>query len=144
MSEPERDEFLVNFAHDNTRTLVGFAVMGGVFGEGIDLAGDRLTGAAVIGVGLPGICLERNLIRDHFSATHDAGFEFAYMYPGLNRVLQAAGRVIRSDTDRGMVLLIDTRFGTQRYTRLFPCEWQPRRVHSPRQLEQYLHEFRAG
>ena len=143
MSEPERDEFLANFAHDNTRTLVGFAVMGGVFGEGIDLAGDRLTGAAVVGVGLPGICLERNVIRDHFSATHDAGFEFAYMYPGLNRVLQAAGRVIRSDTDRGIVLLIDTRFGTQRYTRLFPREWQPLRVHSPQQLEHYSHEFGA-
>lgn len=143
MTEGERDEFLACFAHDNTRTLVGFAVMGGVFGEGIDLVGDRLTGAAVVGVGLPGICLERNLIRDHFAATHDAGFEFAYMYPGLNRVLQAAGRVIRSDTDRGAVLLIDTRFATQRYARLFPREWQPARVKSPQQLVHELRQFWA-
>ena len=141
MTESDRDEFLALFSHDNTRSLVGFAVLGGVFGEGIDLVGDRLTGAAIVGVGLPGICLERNIIRDYFADTHNAGFEFAYMYPGLNRVLQAAGRVIRSDTDRGMVLLIDTRFATQRYIRLFPREWRPERVHDADQLRQYLNRF---
>ena len=102
MSESERDAFLQHFKQDNSKPLVGFAVMGGIFGEGIDLVGERLSGAVVVGVGLPGICLERELIRQYFADTHKAGFEFAYQYPGINRVLQAAGRVIRSETDRGL------------------------------------------
>ena len=103
--------------------LVGFAVLGGVFGEGIDLVGDRLVGAVVVGVGLPQLCLERDLIREYFNQKNGLGFEFAYAYPGLNRVIQAAGRVIRSETDRGVVLLIDTRFAQAPYRELLPRWW---------------------
>ncbi len=128
MSEAERDEFLRAFAADPSRTQVGFAVMGGVFGEGIDLLGDRLIGAVIVGVGLPQLCLERDAIRDYFQARIGRGFDYAYTFPGMNRVLQAVGRVIRSETDRGVVLLIDTRFGEARYRRLFPSWWRARRV----------------
>ena len=141
MPETERDGFLSRFSHENKATLVGFAVMGGIFGEGIDLVGKRLSGAAVIGVGLPGISLENELIREYFSETLNAGFEFAYMYPGINRVLQAAGRVIRTEKDRGVVLLIDQRFSTHRYRSLLPREWKPVYSHSGRQLEEQLHQF---
>jgi len=141
MSESARGEFLARFSKDNPQTLVGFAVMGGIFGEGIDLVGERLCGAVIVGVGLPGISLEKELIREYFASRLNAGFEFAYMYPGINRVLQAAGRVIRSEKDRGVVLLIDQRFGTQRYKSLLPREWKAVRVHSPRQLCDHLIRF---
>ena len=141
MSESARSEFLARFSRDNPQTLVGFAVMGGIFGEGIDLVGERLCGAVIVGVGLPGISLEKELIREYFTSRLNAGFEFAYMYPGINRVLQAAGRVIRSDKDRGIVLLIDQRFGTRRYKSLLPREWKPVRVHSPKQLSDHLVRF---
>jgi len=123
MSEDARDEFLRAFSADNVETLVGFVVMGGIFGEGIDLRGERLVGSLVIGVGLPQICLERDLIRDFFERKSGTGFEFAYRYPGMNRVLQAAGRVIRTEKDRGVVLLVDERFIRQGYRTLFPKEW---------------------
>ena len=124
MSEAEREEFLAVFDADNEATVVGFAVMGGIFGEGIDLVGERLVGAAVVGVGLPQVCLERDLIRAHFDERGDDGFTYAYTYPGINRVLQAAGRVIRTDADRGVVLLLDRRFAQSRYSRLLPGHWQ--------------------
>jgi DNA excision repair protein ERCC-2 len=123
MAEEERLEFLRQFSGDNAVTLVGFAVMGGIFGEGIDLAGERLLGAIVVGVGLPQVCLEREIIRKWFDNNGRQGFEYAYVYPGMNKVLQAAGRVIRTENDRGLVLLIDDRFFQSRYRRLFPTEW---------------------
>ena len=141
MSELEREEFLNRFGMENHRSLLGFAVMGGIFGEGIDLVGERLSGAVVVGVGLPGISLEKELIRDYFAATHNAGFEYAYQYPGINRVLQAAGRVIRTETDRGVVLLIDQRYGTYRYRSLLPTEWRPVKVRSGEQLAEDLKDF---
>jgi len=125
MSEAEREAFLAAFSTEQPRSLAGFAVLGGLFAEGIDLAGERLIGVVVVGVGLPQICLERDLIRQFFEAKTGAGFEFAYAFPGLNRVLQASGRVIRSETDRGVVLLIDSRFGEGRYRQRFPSAWQP-------------------
>ena len=128
MTEPERDAFLAAFSVEHGETLVGFAVLGGIFGEGIDLVGERLIGAVIVGVGLPQLCIERNLIRDYFQKQNVAGFEYAYTFPGMNRVLQAVGRVIRSDTDRGVVLLIDTRFNETRYRRLFPPWWKYLRV----------------
>lgn len=124
MTEEERDEFLQHFSGDNADTLVGFAVLGGVFGEGIDLTGERLVGAVVVGVGLPQVCLEREIIRNWFDKDGRQGFEYAYVYPGMNKVLQAAGRVIRTQNDRGLVLLIDDRFAQLRYRRLFPPEWR--------------------
>ncbi|HWR45639.1 ATP-dependent DNA helicase [Sporomusa sp.] len=124
MTEEERAGFLDQFSSENTDTLVGFAVLGGVFGEGIDLIGERLVGAVVVGVGLPKVCLEREIIRQWFDKDNRQGFEYAYVYPGMNKVLQAAGRVIRTEYDRGLVLLIDDRFSQSRYKRLFPPEWQ--------------------
>jgi DNA excision repair protein ERCC-2 len=124
MTEPERDAFLAAFSVEHGETLVGFAVLGGIFGEGIDLVGERLIGAVIVGVGLPQLCVERNLIRDYFQQQNAAGFDYAYTFPGMNRVLQAVGRVIRSETDHGVVLLIDARFDELRYRRLFPAWWK--------------------
>ncbi|MBL4936751.1 ATP-dependent DNA helicase [Clostridium sp. YIM B02515] len=124
MSEEEREKFLDSFSVELNNTLVAFAVMGGIFGEGIDLTGDRLSGAIVVGVGLPQVCLERDIIRDYFSETKEMGFEYAYIYPGMNKVMQAVGRVIRTEEDRGVVMLIDERFSDNTYRRLFPPEWQ--------------------
>jgi len=144
MSEVEREAFLAAFAAGHAETLVGFAVMGGIFGEGIDLAGERLIGAIIVGVGLPQLCLERDLIRDLFQENTGSGFDYAYTYPGMNRVLQATGRVIRSERDRGVVLLIDTRFGEPRYRRLFPTWWCPRRVRNTAQIGQAVRQFWAA
>lgn len=141
MSESEREAFLRQFRDDHEETLVGFAVLGGIFGEGIDLVGDRLIGVVIVGVGLPQICLERDLIRDYFQERTGLGFEYAYTYPGLNRVLQAAGRVIRSETDRGVVLLIDTRFGQSRYRELFPTWWRSQRVAELNQIGELVQRF---
>ncbi|MDB6123181.1 MAG: hypothetical protein JWQ71_2174 [Pedosphaera sp.] len=112
-----------------------------MFGEGIDLVGERLIGAVIVGVGLPQICVERDLIKEYFQEHGIAGFEYAYTYPGMNRVLQAIGRVIRSETDRGVVLLIDTRFGELRYRRLFPIGWQTRRVANSHEISNAIANF---
>jgi DNA excision repair protein ERCC-2 len=141
MGERQRESFLERFEIDNPRTLVGFAVMGGIFGEGIDLVGTRLSGAAVVGVGLPAIGLERELIRSYFAERLEQGFEYAYLYPGINRVLQAAGRVIRSETDRGVVLLIDQRYGSEHYRTLLPEAWQPQPIKSPDDFAGSLRRF---
>ena len=141
MSELDRSMFLKRFKSENSRTLVGFAVLGGVFGEGIDLVGDRLCGAAVVGVGLPGVTLERELIRKYYENKEKQGFEFAYQFPGINRVLQAAGRVIRTEKDRGVVLLIDSRFVRSAYAKLLPNHWQPVRIFPTDQLHRFLKEF---
>ena len=124
MTETERESFLNKFSTDNSDTMIGFAVMGGIFGEGIDLVGERLIGTIVVGVGLPQICLEQDLIKGYFDKHSGNGFAYAYQYPGFNRVLQATGRVIRTETDRGIIVLIDERFSHTRYRRLFPMHWQ--------------------
>ena len=141
MSESERDEFLNRYRQAYPKSLVGFAVMGGIFGEGIDLVGERLSGAVVVGVGLPGISLEKELIKDYFTHTHNAGYEYAYQYPGINRVFQAAGRVIRSENDRGVVLLVDQRYATHRYRSLLPVEWEPIKVRDQKQFAEKLQKF---
>jgi DNA excision repair protein ERCC-2 len=141
MSESERDGFLNRYRHASPMSLVGFAVMGGIFGEGIDLVGERLSGVVVVGVGLPGISLEKELIKDYFTDTHNAGFEYAYQYPGINRVFQAAGRVIRTENDRGVVLLVDQRYATHRYRSLLPVEWEPIRVRDQEQFAEDLQRF---
>jgi len=136
MEEEEREEFLATFATKPEQTLVGFALMGGIFGEGIDLIGDRLSGVIVVGVGLPQIGMERDIIRSYYERTSQQGYEFAYMYPGLNKVLQAVGRVIRTKEDRGIVLLIDQRFSLSSYKKLFPKEWK--KVHYTGNTESIL------
>jgi Rad3-related DNA helicase len=141
MTELERDAFLAAFSVEHGETLAGFAVLGGIFGEGIDLVGERLIGAVIVGVGLPQLCVERNLIRDYFQQQNVAGFDFAYTFPGMNRVLQAIGRVIRSETDRGVVLLIDARFEELRYRRLFPAWWKFARVRNSSGLREAVGDF---
>lgn len=123
MDEEERQLFLKSFELPQVASMVGFAVMGGAFGEGIDLAGDKLIGAVIVGVGLPMLCLERDIICKHFNEINTMGFEYAYMYPGMNKVLQAVGRVIRTEEDKGIVLLIDDRFNRSEYKQLMPREW---------------------
>jgi DNA excision repair protein ERCC-2 len=144
MNELERDAFLAAFAVEHGETLAGFAVLGGIFGEGIDLVGERLIGAVTVGVGLAQLCVERDLIRDYFQPRNAAGFDYAYTYPGMNRVLQAIGRVIRSETDRGAVLLIDARFSESRYRRLFPAWWRYVRARDSGRLQDVLSNFWEG
>lgn len=122
MSASEREQFLNTFCDDG-KLRVGFCVLGGSFSEGIDLPGGRLIGAIVVGTGLPGITNERNILRDYYETTRERGYDYAYTYPGMNRVLQAAGRVIRAEEDRGVIVLIDDRYGTDRYKMLYPDHW---------------------
>ncbi|QYR21912.1 ATP-dependent DNA helicase [Paenibacillus sp. sptzw28] len=124
MSEEDREGFLAAFDAGAKQTLIAFAVMGGIFSEGIDLVGDRLTGVIIVGVGLPQVCLERNIMKDYFDAAGKNGFDYAYVYPGMNKVLQAGGRLIRSEQDRGSLLLIDDRYLQPHYRRLLPPEWE--------------------
>jgi len=125
MSDAARQEFLNEFESFGDTSLIGFVVMGGVFSEGIDLAGDRLSGAIIVGVGLPQVCNERNILKRYFDEQLGTGFDYAYTYPGINRVLQAAGRVIRTENDMGVVILLDERFSYQLYRDLLPSEWSP-------------------
>ena len=108
----------------NRNTLIGFCVLGGIFSEGIDLKNDALIGAIIIGTGLPMVCAERELLKRCYADMGLDGFAYAYRYPGMNKVLQAAGRVIRTEEDRGVVALLDERFLTRDYLRLFPREWE--------------------
>ena len=128
MSEQEREEFLSAFEETLDVPVIGFTVLGGIFSEGIDLVGNRLSGVMIIGVGLPQINEERNLIRDYYSTTGKNGFDYAYVYPGMNKVLQAAGRLIRSEQDKGTLILIDDRFLTHKYQSLFPEMWNQYKI----------------
>ena len=142
MNEREREEFLQEFDKERECSMAAFTVMGGIFGEGIDLTGDRLTGAIIVGVGLPQICFERDIIKQHFNDKGKNGFNYSYVYPGMNRVLQAAGRVIRTEEDRGVVLLIDERFSYSGYKGLFPQEWSHyHRIADKNDLEDELEVF---
>ena len=124
MSEEAREIFLEEFEEERKESLLGFCVMGGIFSEGIDLSRDRLIGAAVVGTGLPQVCRERELLREYFDKKGLRGFDYAYVYPGMNKVLQSAGRVIRTEEDRGVILLLDDRFREPRYKETFPREWE--------------------
>lgn len=124
MSEEEKEEFLSMFDEDNKETHVGFCVLGGHFSEGIDLTNDKLIGVIIVGVGMPQIGIERDIIKDHMKDSNK-GFDYAYVYPGMIKVLQAAGRCIRTDDDKGVILLLDKRYSQRRYQSLFPYEWYP-------------------
>jgi len=121
MSETQRQDFLDAFSTDHP--VIGFVVMGGIFGEGIDLTGEQLVGAVIVSPGIPQICLERDLIRNYYDEKDHSGFFKSYQMPGFNRVMQAAGRVIRTHEDKGIVILMDDRFTKQDYRKLFPEEW---------------------
>ncbi len=141
MSESEREEFLSLFEAEREKSLVGFCVMGGIFSEGIDLTEDRLIGAVIVGTGLPQVCNDREIVRKYFEQHGMPGFDYAYLFPGMNKVLQSAGRVIRTEKDRGMILLLDDRFQQRQYRETFPREWQGIRTCSADSLPGYLEEF---
>lgn len=142
MTGSERQAFLDQFQANPEKTLVGFCVLGGIFSEGIDLRGDRLIGVAIVSVGLPGINPETNLIRDYYDHDNGQGFAYAYQLPGMNNVLQAAGRLIRSSHDTGIILLLDQRFASQRYTDLFPPHWRYfQSIYSVPQLQATIANF---
>ena len=142
MEEGEREAFLERFSVDNPDSLVGFCVLGGIYSEGIDLKGERLIGVIVVGVGLPQIGPEPDRIRNYYNRLGLEGFAYAYQYPGMNKVLQAAGRVIRSEKDKGVVVLIDDRFRTPSYQRLFPAHWSHKKyVVSESSLQNELESF---
>ena len=103
--------------------MIGFCVMGGIFSEGIDLTAERLIGAAIVGTGLPQVCNEREILKRWFDEGGMSGFDYAYLYPGMNKVLQSAGRVIRTEEDAGVIMLLDDRFLDRRYLETFPREW---------------------
>jgi Rad3-related DNA helicase len=123
MKEKERESFLKQFDNQDQH-MIAFCVIGGIFAEGIDLIGKKLIGCMIITVGIPGLGGENDLIKDYYEQTNHKGFEFAYRYPGFNNVMQAAGRVIRSEEDKGFVILVDQRFTKQYYLDLYPPDWQ--------------------
>ena len=123
MGEKGREEFLDCFREDPDRCLIGFCVLGSIFSEGIDLTGNRLSGVLIVGTGLPKVCREREIIRQFFDRSERRGYDYAYRYPGMNKVLQAAGRVIRTPSDRGIILLMDDRFLRKDNQEMFPQDW---------------------
>ncbi|MCM1157766.1 MAG: ATP-dependent DNA helicase [Bacteroidales bacterium] len=140
LSEEEREEFLGKFRSQG-KPVLGFCILGGIFSEGIDLTGDALIGAAIIGTGLPMVCNEREILQQYFSRKEAKGFEYAYLYPGMNKVQQAAGRVIRTMEDRGVILLLDERFVTQQVVDTFPTEWEDYQVVTLDNVKQRLADF---
>ena len=123
MSEKDRNEFISHFKKKSKKTIVGLAIIGGAFGEGIDLVGDSLIGVVIVGIGLPKINYESNQIVEYYKENEIDGFNYAYTYPGMNKVMQAVGRLIRSETDKGAALLIDERYRWNDYRILFKKEW---------------------
>ncbi len=142
MTEEEREEFLRSFTEEeHSSSLIGFCVMGGIFSEGIDLKNDRLIGALIVGTGLPMVCNERELMKQSYDRRGINGFDYAYKFPGMNKVLQAAGRVIRTADDVGIVALLDERFLTGEYKRLFPREWSRYEILNLNNKEDAVGEF---
>ena len=148
MTEQKREAFLQRFEElggsetgSAGKSLLGFCTMGGIFSEGIDLKNDALIGSIIVGPGLPQICRERELLRQFYEEREMDGFAYAYQYPGMNKVLQAAGRVIRTQEDRGVILLLDERFAQGSYQKLFPREWEQHTVCHLSEVRGYLEEF---
>lgn len=143
MNEKEREEFLLEFEQKQD-SLVAFCIMGGIFSEGIDLLGEKLIGAVLVGTGLPQLGNEREILRSFYDENGENGFDYAYRYPGMNKVLQAAGRVIRTKEDHGVILLLDERFRQREYSGLFPVEWNDRKQCTLATVEDDLKKFWAG
>lgn len=141
MNEGAREIFLETFEEEREESLVGFCVMGGIFSEGIDLAQEKLIGAFIIGTGLPQVCCERELLKNYFDGQGMQGFDYAYLFPGMNKVLQAAGRVIRTEEDRGVILLLDDRFREPRCREVFPKEWEDCAPTRLTEIESAVKEF---
>ena len=141
MSEEAREIFLEGFEEERDVSLMGFCVMGGIFSEGIDLSEDKLIGAAIIGTGLPQVCRERELLKEYFDKKEIRGFDYAYVYPGMNKVQQSAGRVIRTEEDRGIILLLDDRFQEKRYKETFPREWEGYQMCNIKNVKEKIRKF---
>lgn len=144
MREEEREEFLGEFTRKREKSLAAFCVMGGIFGEGIDLKNEQLIGAIIVGTGLPQISNEREILMAYYDQRSGEGFDYAYRYPGMNKVLQAAGRVIRTVEDVGVIELLDERFLRGEYQSLFPREWERRDICRLETVEEYLRQFWGG
>jgi len=142
MTDAQKSAFVARFDENNRETLVGFCVLGGVYAEGIDLVGERLIGSIVVGVGMPKLSSERNILTEHYNEKDLEGMMYSYVYPGMTRVMQAVGRVIRSEEDRGIAILIDDRFATPQYRSLFPEQWRHAIfVSQPKTLKMLLDGF---
>lgn len=140
MGEAQREAFLGEFRREGS-AVTGFCVMGGIFSEGIDLMGEYLVGAVIVGTGLPQVSNEREILKNYYDEKKQNGFDYAYRFPGMNKVLQAAGRVIRTDEDRGVVVLLDERFGQMEYRRLFPQDWSEYQVCTRGDIQERLNMF---
>ena len=144
MTAKEKETFLAEFEKESDSYLIGFCVMGGIYSEGIDLAGESLIGAVVIGIGIPALSYEREAISAYYNDKYEEGKQFAYIYPGVNRVLQAAGRVIRREDDRGVIVLIDDRFDDPIYKAVIPKLWSGMKfIATPKELREELDRFWA-
>ena len=124
MTEEERETFLKQFEIERNKSFVAFCVLGGIFSEGIDLKNEQLIGAIIVGTGLPQVCNEREILKEYYDERELNGFDYSYRYPGMNKVLQGAGRVIRTGEDKGIIALLDSRFMERQYRQLFPREWE--------------------
>lgn len=144
MQENDREEFLEQFEEQREKTLLGFCVLGGIFAEGIDLTGEKLVGAVIVGTGLPQISYEREILKKYYDGKRENGFDYAYRFPGMNKVLQSAGRVIRTREDRGVILLLDERFCSLDYRNLFPREWEDYKICTRNTVQGILEEFWEG
>ena len=141
MNEADREEFIQEFSNPRGKSLAAFCVLGGIFSEGIDLKEDLLIGVLIVGTGLPQICNQREILKEYYQEENGQGFDYAYQYPGMNKVLQAAGRVIRTASDRGIIGLLDDRFLRSDYRKLFPREWSQYEVHTLDSLPGALEAF---
>ena len=141
MNEADREEFIQEFSNPRGKSLAAFCVLGGIFSEGIDLKEDLLIGVLIVGTGLPQICNQREILKEYYQEENGQGFDYAYQYPGMNKVLQAAGRVIRTASDRGIIGLLDERFLRSDYRQLFPREWSQYEVHTLDSLPRALEAF---
>ena len=141
MTEQRREEFIEAFGKERKKSMVAFCVLGGIFSEGIDLREEQLIGALIVGTGLPQICTEREILKNYYQEKNGQGFAYAYQYPGMNKVLQAAGRVIRTVKDRGVIELLDERFLRRDYQELFPLEWQYYQICTRQSLDETLNSF---
>ena len=144
MTEEKREIFLGEFEKERENSLVGFCVLGGVFSEGIDLTEERLIGAIIVGTGLPQVCNEREILKNYFEEKGENGFAYSYLYPGMNKVQQAAGRVIRTEKDRGIIALLDERFWGKQYQDTFPREWHGIEKCSLNTVQEKIQNFYQG
>ena len=144
MTEEDREAFLQSFDEERDCSMAALCVMGGIFSEGIDLKEDRLIGAVIIGTGLPQVNTEQEILKEYFDEQGEHGFDYAYQYPGMNKVMQAAGRVIRTIRDRGIIALLDDRFLRPEYVALFPREWGTYTVVNRYNVDQAVRAFWDG